>query len=52
MKRSVPWESAIFISSYPIDTAPQLQKMRIKNFLICHDKIYLSSATFGVELDI
>ena len=47
MKRSVPWESVkLFIPSYPIDTAPQLhlsliqvQKMRIKDFPICHDKI-------------
>ena len=47
MKRSVPWESAIIIHpSDPIDTAPQfhlsliqVQKMRIKDILICHDKI-------------
>ena len=66
MKRSVPGESAIiFISSDPIDTAHkfhlaliQVQKMRIKDFLICHNKIslfakcFLSFGYFGVELDI
>ena len=47
MKRSVPWDSAIlFVPSDPIDTVLQfhlaliqVQKMRVKDFLICHDKI-------------
>ena len=66
MKKSVPWEGAIIIhTSNPIDTALQLhlvliqmQRMKIKDFLICHDKIFLVTkyflalATFGMELDI
>ena len=65
MKKSVPWESALTIVTFrSIDTALQfhlaliqVEKMRIKDFLICHDKIaiweiLLALAIFGVELDI
>ena len=55
----------LFIPSDPIGTALQfhlsliqIHKMRIKDILICHDKIllfakyFLALAIFGVQLDI